>query len=819
MAFIYKKEYLNMRRMTLFLVFFYICFSYMGISLFNYSVIYAEDISCNNKEGNCYWDDRFFNHEEDGRISAIAFMNGSIYVGGIFKTIGGETVNNIARWDGKRWHALGKGVSYMVNALAFMGNDLYVGGHFNTAGEIKANNIARWDGEKWHALDMGVSFMVNTLAVMGNDLYVGGRFDTAGGIEANSIARWDGERWSGLGKGLRDGDRCGYVTSLIFRGNDLYVSGIFDKAGDLDIRGIAVWDGAKWSSLGDRYEEDLPDSESEKQADKDAIKHEYRWLRGSVSTIIFWRDDMYAGGLFHLRRYRDNRPVGVTIENIARWDGKDWHSMGHRLVNLENKQQLMDTVSSIVLLGSDLYAVGSFDNVGHKNISNIAVWDGNEWRAFNDGISNHVFIHIIKNINNELYAGGSFKNPEGVVMFGFARWDGENWQMLGDKTGMGLATTEKKASMVGLVYRDPAVYALASNKDIIYAGGVFNRAGGIKANYIAKWNGENWQPLGEGINNGQWGLVYAIAVKGDNVYVGGSFKTAGETEANNIARWDGEKWSALGMGIDGTVYAMAILGRYLYVGGRFTRAGDAEANNIARWDGEKWSALGKGIGHIYPFFEDYSYEEVSISGGDLIVETEYPPGAIRSSVYAMAVRGDILYVGGLFSNADEKEIFSIAKWDGKEWSALGDGITGIVYSLAVNNDTLYAGGTFTRSGDTELVNIAQWDGKRWTPLGAGMDHGVYALALFRDKLYAGGSFKTAGGTAVNRIALWDGENWYPLGSGIKDLNTFAGIPWGYGPGVAAIAIMGDKLYAGGEFITAGDKSSRYIACWHMHEEE
>jgi len=31
--------------------------------------------------------------------------------------------------------------------------------------------------------------------------------------------------------------------------------------------------------------------------------------------------------------------------------------------------------------------------------------------------------------------------------------------------------------------------------------------------------------------------------------------------------------------------------------------------------------------------------------------------------------------------------------------------------------------------------------------------------------------------------------------------------------------MGDKLYAGGEFITAGDKSSCDTACWHMHEED
>jgi len=43
-------------------------------------VIYAEDVSDNNKEGNGYW---------DGSISAIAFMNTCIFAVGRFKTIGG----------------------------------------------------------------------------------------------------------------------------------------------------------------------------------------------------------------------------------------------------------------------------------------------------------------------------------------------------------------------------------------------------------------------------------------------------------------------------------------------------------------------------------------------------------------------------------------------------------------------------------------------------------------------------------------------------------------------------------------------------------
>ena len=48
--------------------------------------------------------------------------------------------NNIARWDGSSWSALGSGVNGYVTALAMLGNDLFVGGGFTTAGGIAATN-------------------------------------------------------------------------------------------------------------------------------------------------------------------------------------------------------------------------------------------------------------------------------------------------------------------------------------------------------------------------------------------------------------------------------------------------------------------------------------------------------------------------------------------------------------------------------------------------------------------------------------------------------------------------------------------------------
>src|SRR5205823_4896576 len=145
------------------------------------------------------------------------------------------------------------------------------------------------------------------------------------------------------------------------------------------------------------------------------------------------------------------------------------------------------------------------------------------------------------------------------------------------------------------------VYAIAINGSDVYAGGLFTTAGGVSANYIAKWDGITWSALGSGMN----GLVYAIAISGSNVYAGGSFTTAGGVSANYIARWDGIAWfgrtwssvirsSACTTGMNATVYAIAISGSDVYAGGSFTTAGGVPANHIARWDGSAWSALGSG---------------------------------------------------------------------------------------------------------------------------------------------------------------------------------------------------------------------------------
>src|SRR5437667_5948018 len=81
-------------------------------------------------------------------------------------------------------------------------------------------------------------------------------------------------------------------------------------------------------------------------------------------------------------------------------------------------------------------------------------------------------------------------------------------------------------------YPDVDVSALAVSGSDLYAGGLFKRAGGSPANYIAKWNGSSWSALGSGMNS----YVYDLAVSGSDLYAGGTFTTAGGKVSAYVAR-------------------------------------------------------------------------------------------------------------------------------------------------------------------------------------------------------------------------------------------------------------------------------------------
>lgn len=323
---------------------------------------------------------------------------------------------------------------------------------------------------------------------------------------------------------------------------------------------------------------------------------------------------------------------------------------------------------------------------------------------------------------------------------------------------------------------------------------------------------------------GATGPVYAFAVYDDgkgggpNLYVAGRFDAIGPVAVGNIARWDGEHWSAVGVGADAGpddyVFTLAVFdegngsGPALFAGGLFTSVDGNPIKRIARWDGDVWSAVGSPI------------DGVSSSVKDMLV---FDDGS-----------GPALFVAGAFLSAGGVPVNRIAKWDGQTWSPLtganGTGVSGTVEALLAFDDgtgrgeELYAGGDFLTAGGVPVWNVARWNGREWSAMGSGGQTGsgkVWALAAYDAglgagaQLYAGGNFLLAsaipGGALIRSLALWNGSAWAPVGPGFVSNG---------GKTVFALAVhdegdgAGAYLTIAGDFDTAGGVVANNIARWN-----
>jgi len=645
--------------------------------------------------------------------------------------------------------------------------------------------------------------------------------------------------WVSLNPGMPGAN--GVVSAMTVDGNgNVYVGGTFTFVGTVPANGIAKWNGSAWSALGLGLSNNGNTTE--------------------VSALAVIGTNLYVGGVFSMAG-------GVTVSNIAKWDGRAWSALGSGIGGYVIYNPPWSTnygpgaVNALAVIGTNLYVGGGFSTAGGMSAKNIAKWDGSAWSTLGLGLDipypYNAVVRALAVGGTNLYAGGYFWTAGGVGVGNVAKWDGSTWSAMGGlggyyggvfalaASGTNLYASEDFAvgnqwaydivSWNGAAWSalgsgmNNTVSALTAVGTNLFAGGYFTSA----SNSIAEWDGSAWSAL----DTGMIGRVSVLAGNGSNLFAAAPPSTAGG--AGSIAKWDGSAWSVLGSGMNGEVLALAVSGTNLFAGGQSTTAGAVTANYIAQWDGRAWSALGSGMGGSYPNAA-YVYA-LAVSGPNLYAGGYFttagglpvnhiakwngsvwsalgsgiggapPAGSQSSYVEALAVGGTALYAGGHFTTAGGVSANYIAQWDGNAWSALGSGMNGNyadVCALAVLGTNLYAGGDFSTAGGVSANCVAKWNGSVWSPLGSGIGGFVYALAVSGTNLYAGGYFTNAGGVPANYIAKWDGSVWSALGSGIGGC-----APNGSGPAVSALAVSGTDLYAGGPFTTAGGLPANCIAKW------
>jgi hypothetical protein len=309
-----------------------------------------------------------------------------------------------------------------------------------------------------------------------------------------------------------------------------------------------------------------------------------------------------------------------------------------------------------------------------------------------------------------------------------------------------------------------------ANGDIV-AGGTFTDAGGHPtADYVARWDGHHWQPLGEGPGP----LIQLTAL---HSLPNGHLLVAGiRPDANQmrsvVTRWDGRRWQPLGTSLPATVRALAALpSGDIWAGGDF---------GLRRWDGHRWQALAP------PIPADSASQFIAPSITALVVA---PDGGVLA--------------GGRFACCKPYYDVAVAHWDGRRWHLLRGGVNSFVSCLALGRSGEILVGTGASDNSSSWGNVWRADTTNifsQPPLPARFNDYVYAVVMAANgDIIAGGSFTSLNGAPASYLAHWHSGSWQAL-------------PGQGGPVQALAAAPNGDIVVVGSSSTSNDG----LAMWHIN---
>ena len=187
-----------------------------------------------------------------------------------------------------------------------------------------------------------------------------------------------------MGPPLTPGGNPIFYALEVFGGR-LVAGGQFSRIGDVFADNVASWDGAAWTPLGGGIDAVVRTLEVHQHA---------LWAGGDVAT----QDDGSSAAVSH-------------------WDGAAWS---------HPPDQPNDSVHRLLSAGGELFAVGSFSQVGTGFMSGIARLDDAGWHGLGQGLTTwHTGLPFALAVHDGgLFAGGTFTLAGGKSSFHVARWDG-----------------------------------------------------------------------------------------------------------------------------------------------------------------------------------------------------------------------------------------------------------------------------------------------------------------------------------------------------------------------------------------------------------
>ena len=268
-------------------------------------------------------------------VQALASENGTLYVGGNFGQVEGQTRSGLAAFDSAgQLKAWAPELDHLfVDGLAASGGTVYVSGEFSRAGLLPRSRFAAFDAggapTSWDPdADEGYG---HAIAVSGNQVYAGGSFKWIG--KATKRAGLAAIDPTGRVTDWNPRIAVGVVHALALSGATVYVGGVFSEIGGQPRLNLAAIDASgsvtPWSPQ----------------------------VEGPVYALAVGNGLVYAGGQF-------GTVNGVARDNLAAVDASGsltgWNPRANAFV------------TSLSLDGPTLYAGGYFTAVGGLARTNLA---------------------------------------------------------------------------------------------------------------------------------------------------------------------------------------------------------------------------------------------------------------------------------------------------------------------------------------------------------------------------------------------------------------------------------------------------------------
>lgn len=517
-----------------------------------------------------------WNPAPNSNVFCMQLKNGVLYLGGQFGTMGagspvarvGLSAVDAVTGTLQPWNPT---TNNIVRAMAIQGSTMYVGGYFTTLGgntrlRIGAVDLTTGVASSWNPRSTGVVF---ALAATASKVYVGMQPDSIGGQIRRGIATIDATT------GLADPwnpDPQGYVYSLVLNGSTLYAGGTFNLISgqtrnqiaeiDLATGNPTAWDpnansdvyamakagtrlaiGGIFTELGNRTRNRIAAID----ATTGALTGWDPNLNGAVYSIAVRNGIVYAGGAFSTI----SASPAVTRNGLVAIDSVTavptiWNpgvTVGRR-------------VDAILLGPSSLYAAGNFLGIGGKPTTYLGEVDlvNGFATTWNPKANNEVETIILD--GTTLYAGGYFSSV------------GDSTRHLigavSTVTGTASAWNPNASGASGVVL------AMALDGAHLYAGGTFTAIGdsarkNLAALDVVAGKATAWKPEANG-------TVRTLLVNDAMVYAGGDFTTIGNQTRHYLASLDpsGLADPTWDPNLSNVVYELAWTGNTMYVGGAFT---------------------------------------------------------------------------------------------------------------------------------------------------------------------------------------------------------------------------------------------------------